>query len=220
MKLKYNSYNDLTIDVFYKLNEALKEEDGLERQIKVVSILSDIPENELLKKDLSVFNEFSNQLLWLQEKPNVPTVNKNYRINIEGFGECKICELTKFNISQYIDFQNFYNTSENNPEQLISTFLVPINKEYGDDYDVFAYQNAIRNNMNILEARSLCFFILQKFHRSINNTLTYSILMMKMRLLITWNKMKRQAIKEQIQIMKTQKELLKIQLNSISILCA
>lgn len=204
MEIKYKSYKELPIKKFFELEDYINNtDDELVKLVSVLSVLCDTDEDTISNLEIGEINELKNQLGWLSESPNIQKNFKSKTIELPVFGKCVIdTDLRKFTISQYIDFQTFWNKMNTNPEMLLSVFVIPKGKKYADGYDTAELIDVISNNIDIITAREMSFFILKRLVNSIVNTLIFLESQMKMKRVLTMNKQKKQLIMEKIEEIK------------------
>ena len=178
-----DNYNKLTIGKYQEVLEAIRDyEDEHERNTALIAVLSDQEPDEVLNLSLSEYKKRVDGLRFLLEEPVQAPIKNRYRI---GDMELDLCaDLSKLTAGQYIDYQTFIKDVENNMVELLSVFLIPKGKKYGD-YDMGEVHEAIRKNLSICDALGLSAFFLALSQALIESTLTSLIRRMK--------KMKRKA---------------------------
>lgn len=180
------TYYDLSIDKYLQMKKVLEEcmeEDELETQVKLLCILYECSEDELLDLPLDEYKKKVSELSFLSEP--VQTNSKCPKsIIIDGVTyECEY-DIKKFTAGQYIDYQSliksndFYSVIPN----LLAVFFIPKGKDYGKDYDIMEVAEKIRYNVSIGLALDVCFFFRKKSLRSIRRMLDYLELMMKIQM--------------------------------------
>lgn len=180
-KLIKNSWNDITINDYQHIVEIAQDESlsETEKNIEVLSILIDVPSEELYQIEISELQDLIDKIDWM----NKFDFDKDVKFNTINIGKynCKVnVDLQKFTIAQYVDFQTYYSKgTDKNLVEIISCFLVPLKCKYADGYDVLDLQNEIKNNMNIKIANSIMFFFAKKSLISINNMLQSSLPILK-----------------------------------------
>lgn len=178
-----DNYNKLTIGKYQEVLEAIRDyEDEHERNTALIAVLSDQEPDEVLNLSLSEYKARVDGLRFLLEEPVQAPIKNRYRI---GDMELDLCaDLSKLTAGQYIDYQTFIKDVEKNMVELLSVFLIPKGKKYGD-YDMGEVHEAIRENLSICDALGLSAFFLALSQALIESTLTSLIRRMK--------KMKRKA---------------------------
>lgn len=178
-----DNYNKLTIGKYQEVLEAIRDyEDEHERNTALIAVLSDQEPDEVLNLSLTEYKARVDSLRFLLESPVKAPIKNRYRI---GNMELDLCaDLSKLTAGQYIDYQTFIKDVEKNMVELLSVFLIPKGKKYGD-YDMGEVHEAIRENLSICDALGLSAFFLALSQALIESTLTSLIRRMK--------KMKRKA---------------------------
>lgn len=160
------SWNECGIEKFYQIDDVVKDTElsQMERNIKLISLLLEIPEQDVYAMDMTTFNNNIQKLQWV----NNFDFNKKWApssIIINGVKYNVVTKTKKLSIGQYIDFQTFWQRKDirNYIGNLLACFVIPENKKYGEDYDPSELAIIIKDNLDIVTAYSLLFFSLKKF---------------------------------------------------------
>lgn len=160
MKLKYNDWSDISIKKFDEINNILSninnvnEDEALEININLLSILCDVSVEEIEDLPLTEFSKLVKQTEFLKEMPKVD-IKDNYVINGKKYVLC--ANVSKMTTAQYIDYQTLVKNADKNVKELLSVFLIPKGKKYGE-YDLEEVMNDIYNYFPIADARAVSFF--------------------------------------------------------------
>ena len=149
-------WNDVTLGTWMRMNEITARENEIERIVGFVALFNNMTEDEVLALPLDKFKEYMAQMGWMNTPPDIEQPKKEYVINGHTY------ELTmnfhKLTTAQYIDFQSY--TKSEDYSQMLSVFLIPKGKKYGDGYDVFEVQQDLKQ-MPVQEVLGLMgFFII------------------------------------------------------------
>lgn len=174
-----NNYNDLPVGKYKQLVEVAKRgniaED--EQNIAIVSILADMTEEEVERMPYVEMRALFAQAGFLYEQPKEEKVKRSYQV---GRFDCEVvAKPEKLTTAQYTDFKQLASMADENPEVVLSVFLVPRGKTYCDGYDIEELQQEIRDHLPIGAGLAILAFFLRKLHRSIESTLIYSASLMK-----------------------------------------
>lgn len=165
-----DSYDKMTIDMFYKIKDIMSEgEWGIDTQVRLVAILNNMEENDVLDLPLDRYSELVEGLAFLYEMPKAKKRRRVSSIMLDGERYNLFADVSKMSTGQYIDYQTYL---ENNLgfEYVLSTLLIPEGKRYGD-YEVRAVIDAIREFMDIQTAYDVCFFFRKRLLSSIRDFL-------------------------------------------------
>lgn len=160
IKLKYNKWGDISIKKFDEINNILShinnvnEDEALEININLLSILCDVSVEEIEDLPLTEFSKLVKQTEFLKEMPKVD-IKDNYVINGKKYVLC--ANVSKMTTAQYIDYQTLVKNADKNVKELLSVFLIPKGKKYGE-YDLEEVMNDIYNYFPIADARAVSFF--------------------------------------------------------------
>lgn len=152
------SYKELPLGKWEEIYKLKNEEDNELSQIKLLSILSDMTENEILDLPLNEFKSLNNLSIFLLEPPLKKQVETEYLLG-ENIYEV-ISNPNDLIVSQFIDYQTFVKDVDKYLVELIGVFLVPKGKKYNTDYDIRDAHEDIRKYLSIEDAISLSAFFL------------------------------------------------------------
>ena len=173
------SYKDLTLDKYLALRNIDVEQEEIDIQSQMLAVLNDCTVDEILDLKLDEYHRLVGQMNFLLNEPNpikkVPneiTINKNkYEV---------IKDARSMTAGQFIDYQNYIkdiNSTEKNLPLLMTCFLIPKGKKYGD-YD-FVEVAKDMGQLPIELVLGLAGFFFRKSQKLISNTLTYLDWMVK-----------------------------------------
>lgn len=189
-----DSYKSLPIGDYQKIL-ALCKDDGLEeldRQVKILSILTGIGEDEILDLPIQEFKVMTSRMGFLERDlpTEVTRLEESYRIG--RFDLVPVIDMRKISTAQYIDFQSFHQAGfEEHFVEILSCILIPKGRKYNQDYDIIEVQDAIRRDLNVHDGASIYAFFMFSCRESIKDILTFSLQETK--------KIKDKAKKEKIQ---------------------
>ena len=142
-----------------------------EKNLRVASMLADIPYDEFLAMPLSKTQEYMDGIEFLKEP--IPTVRARKHYEINGNKYWLLKNPNEMTVSQYIDFKNISDQGfETHIPELLAIMLIPEGKGYNDDYDTDQVRNDIME-MSVVEALGVAGFFIKRFQRSIRRSLTY-----------------------------------------------
>ena len=159
------SYSEMSIEKYYELRDNMSEElEPLDFQVRLLSILCDMSEDEILNLPLDKYAEYVVDMAFIDELPKPRNMFSSI-IKINGVKYKLLKDVNNMTAGQYIDFQSYL---ENNlgVEYILSTILIPEGKSYGE-YDVAPVIDDIRKYLDIQTAVSIRFF----FHKKLLNTI-------------------------------------------------
>ena len=168
------NWDTISISKYYDIMDVLNDEvdDDITKNVKLVSIMLDKDESEIWDMDLTEAGEYISRLQFLN-KFDIPK-NPNMKFNLPGYNLEVMKDVTKINVAQYVDFQNFVKMPlREGLDKLLSIFLIPSGHKYNDGYDIIDLQKVIRENMSFRVAEGLLSFFLQEYGRLLIHSLTY-----------------------------------------------
>lgn len=174
-----NNYKDLTIAKYQQLLSIdWNDMDEVDRQVTMISILSDKDEDEILNLPLTEYTKLAAQTEFLLKEPDVKKRKPN-KIRINGKEYEVLKEVKDMTAGQYIDYQQYLSLNDINKflPNILSCFIIPKGKKYGE-YNIDGVINDIKD-MSVEEALSIASFFTKKFRTSIEAILLYSRWMLK-----------------------------------------
>lgn len=131
-----SNWNELPISKFLEIGDVDKDMNPVEQQTAIISILTDIPEDDLMNLPINEYTKLSKKIQFLYHQPKaVPSCPERLTINQHRYEIKK--DVRKWTTAQYIDYQAYaQDTSLNNIPQLLTVALIPIGHKYNDGYDL------------------------------------------------------------------------------------
>lgn len=169
------SYKDLTINKFNEINE-LRGLDASDDDIyiKMIAILDDKTEDEVLAMPLDEFAEKRRKLNFLAKKPNtISILPKSLTINGKKYKLAK--DAFHLNAGQYIDYKSYIKDADrfyDNLPKILTVFIIPDGCSYGDGYDTDELADELAEHIGIELAISISNFFFRLFQCYINRILT------------------------------------------------
>ena len=172
------SYRELPLGDYQDILALCKDKslEELDRQVKILSILTKVDEDTLLNLPIQEFKVLTSRMGFLEKDlpTKVTRLEKSYKIG--KFELVPVTDMRKVITAQYIDFQSFHQAGfEDHFVEILSCLLVPKGKKYNQDYDIIEVQDAIRRNLNVHDAASLYAFFIFSCRESIKDMLTFSL---------------------------------------------
>lgn len=167
-----DNYNDLTVGKYQEIRALLNGEvvDEYSTNIQLVSILSDMTEDEVLSLELTQYKALNQKLSFLLQEPPKRMIANVYKIG--GYELETMLAIDKMSVAQYVDYQTFVKDTDKFLVEMLSIFLIPKGHKYNEGYDIIEVQKAIRDNLSIVDAMSLSAFFLLWSQSLMKATLT------------------------------------------------
>ena len=177
MDIVYKKWTDISIKLFYEINDILidKTTSDIEKKISLIALLSNTDESQVRDMSLTDFNKCLTDIEWL----NSPNFNRDTNIKtleIDGKKYNIVRKLKNITIAQYIDFQTFWQKKDlkHYTGNLLACFILPsTSKKYAEDYDPLELADLLNNNLDIVTAQSLLFFFLKQYLTLMVSSFTY-----------------------------------------------
>ena len=167
-----DNYKSLPLGKYLDICQVCKDEslEEIERQVKILSILSDMTEEEILHLPIPKYKEMVVASRFLEDVDK----NRHKAARLYIVGNWKLLptmDYRKMETAQYVDFQTFAPMVETHMAELLSCLLVPVGCRYNDGYDILEVQQALKDNLSVTDALSLSAFFLTKFKNLITDSL-------------------------------------------------
>lgn len=189
LEFKYKNVGELPIYKFIEFNNIVNDDtlDNIFKEISALAIFCDVPEDTIYKLTQQEAAKYIAIMHENIEKYNKLSKNGNYTKRpkklILNSNEYKIdYNVNKLNMAQYVDFQMIIANAEdhvNNIVDLLSIFVIPKGKKYGEDYNMDAVKEDIQT-LQMETALSITFFLKKKLENLILDRLFYTRMMIKM----------------------------------------
>lgn len=180
IKLKYDNWSKITIDVYERLKtintEPTTEEETFDANVKLLSILCDCSEDDIINLPLLDFTILMGKTEFLKTMPKYNLQDK-YIIGDKMFDVVQ--SVKKMSTAQFIDFQTLVKNKDENTANILACFIIPHGKKYGEDYDIMEVAEFLKHNLDIARARSILFFFTLQYQALQTATLDYSIRQMR-----------------------------------------
>lgn len=191
-----DSYDKLTIGKYRELIK-LEKEDDMTYGLQILSVLSDISEDDLMNMPLDEFSSMMAKTKFLYkeiEKLDYNHLGKTLTINGKKYEIIKSAR--KMTAGQYIDYKN-YISNENLMDVLpyiMTVFVIPKGHKYCDDYDAEDLANEFNEYMDIKTALCISDFFRHQSALWIQSSMLYLEWTMKR----TLKREKNQEMKEKL----------------------
>ena len=167
-------WDNITIEKYYEIKDILDDEtdDDITKNVKLVAVITGKDENDVWNMDMAEAGEYISRLQFLNkfELPKTP----NMKIKLPNYDLVVIKDLTKINVAQYVDFQNFVKMPmKEGMEKILSIFLIPEGCKYNDGYDIIDLQKEIRENLSFRVGEGLLSFFIEKYGKLLIHSLVY-----------------------------------------------
>lgn len=175
-----DSFNKLTLGKYDEIKTISQDEtlEEVDRVVGIISVLTDVSEEEILHLPIHEFTELSSKIGFLSSEGfQGQRMAKQYKV-----GEWELIPVTdyrKLETCQYIDFKTYAGDLDNHLVELLSVLLVPKGHRYNEGYDILEVQQAIRDGMTVTDGISVVSFFLTLFKGLIKDSLDYSREMVK-----------------------------------------
>lgn len=170
IELKYKSWNDINIKTFNKLNniklEDYDDDSMLNANVKLLSILCDVSEEEIESLSLNEFGKLVKEMAFIEKPLPQTNIKMLYRINDKVYH--LNTNIKKMTTAQYIDFQTLYKQDKSNVAKILACFMIPKGKKYGE-YDIDDVVKELNEYFSIVEAETIMFFFAESYQKLITN---------------------------------------------------
>lgn len=170
-----DNYDRLLLGQHQSIVAISKDEklEDLDRQVKILSILSGLSEDEVLHLPIAEYKEMVRKSRFLEEPAvRLRPLGRHYQVG--DFDLCPVTDYRKLETAQYVDFQTYAPQMDEHPVEFLSIILVPKGHRYNEGYDILEVQEALRKNMSVAEGATITAFFLTLCSKSIRDSLNTS----------------------------------------------
>ena len=195
-----NGWDEVSIDLWEEIQDILRDEetDAIDKNVKLVGLLYDIPDEDAYDKPLQEFSEMLDGIGWLGKEPKVPAPAPAYLIN----GTKYIVNLNpqKILTAQYIDYQSADKDMNHNLPGILACIMVPEGHTYNDGgYDMEKVKKDIRDCFRVVHALSITRFFFQQYITLTQRSLQSLTRILRKEMKKEKNPEKKSKIQEQIE---------------------
>lgn len=197
MELKKKSFKDINLKEYKKIVEINNREldSNLEKDIAVLSVLLGVEESEVYNLSIVELRSLIEQINWVYQYDFKPTGKLVNKLKIDGIEYTVNPDINSFTVSQYMDFQNFWDKRNERMGNLLAVFIIPKGKKYNEGYDVIELADRLEEIFTLDDWNNVCFFFLKNYLTSIKASLLYSDWQMRKMQRKEKNSQKKQEIK-------------------------
>lgn len=163
-ELKIKSWNECPIGVYRQLVEIEKDPalGEYERAVAKCAVLCGCDEQEIWDLPMAEASKLFERTAWTGSF-DFDRKLKFKKLKV-GKYTCRVnANMQEFTVGQYFDFTSYWNADRgDNLENLLTVFLIPEGKKYGQDYDIADLKEEITWNLPLPVAQSVCFFFLKE----------------------------------------------------------
>lgn len=160
------SYETLPLGKYEAIQALAGEKDA---DLDVIGILADLTEDELLNMPLTQYAQLRDDAAFLFHEPKGHKLAKRYKLTT-----CEVIPCTNernLTTAQYIDFKELIKTDHSTAD-LLSVFLIPEGKTYGEGYDIVELRKDIADSLCCLDAIALVEVFMTRLGRLMRVSLT------------------------------------------------
>lgn len=159
-----NSWDDITLSELERislLNEIKLPEDL--KAVELISILSDIPTDEIMKISATDLMKIYTELGFLSTDIPKKVINPIWKF--DGNEYYHVLNPQEITTAQFLDYKIILQRKDIDKQlaRLIACFTIPKGCKYSQDYDNEELVNLIYEHMTVVEASSLVDFFTQQF---------------------------------------------------------
>lgn len=169
IRLKYNSWDEVSIEKYEELLKASDVEDDLQRTINILAVLTDEKPQDIENINLEELNALTRNTKWVNEF-DFDKSDKPKAFKMEGIEYNVTRRVPDMTVAQYADFQAYFGKTTD-MEILLSIFVIPKGHKYGEGYDMEDLQRSLRKFMPITTANSIIYFFLKGSLNLLSSTL-------------------------------------------------
>lgn len=166
-----DSYDKLTLGKWLQLKDIDLEQEEIDVQVDILSILSDMTPDELMNLPIPEYSKMVQGSMFLSVEPKIMKKLPNkFKIGDREFNI--LAKPEEMTAGQYIDYQAYL--KEDDIAHILTIFVIPKGEKYGDTSTEELAQ-LFKDNMPITLALSIARFFFQRFLALTHATVDYLI---------------------------------------------
>lgn len=151
-----------------------KDIDDVERQARVIAILTGRHPEDILNLPLAEYRSLSERSAFLLKVPEHVGGRAAQVYRVGPWELVPVADESKITVAQYVDFQQFC-ADPGHIVELLSVLMVPKGHGYNQGYDIAEVQKAIREDMSVEEVLRVAGFFTMRFAGLIRDSLDSSV---------------------------------------------
>lgn len=174
-----DTFDKMSLRVFFDVEDITQSDmDLLDKEVNLIALLSGMSPDDVLALPLAEFSKMTSNLQFITGMPNRVVPKTKYKLNGRIYEV--MYDADNMNVAQYVDYAS-YSKLEDGRERLIgllSVFLIPKGKKYGDGYDMKVVKEDVLD-MSVVEVWSMSAFFLDWSKALTKVTQTYLVKKLK-----------------------------------------
>ena len=183
---KFN-WNNISINQYYAILDILEDKslDGFNKNINICAVLTGESPEYFKLLSIEEASIYFSKLGFLNSPPRITTPPNTYNITYQGQPlKLKLSDIEHLTVSQFVDWNTLISTISDPSNikslrdiigNLLSIFLVPVNKQYSTGYDIDYLQEILLDQISFGTAQSILNFLLTKYLRLLKVSLRYLV---------------------------------------------
>lgn len=170
-----NDWKEVSISEWKQLKEIAESDmEPLEKNVETIAVLEGVPAKQVWAMPMYKIQQITNTMGWMEnfnfdKKANLT----NAKIKIDGQKYVITPDLNKLSVAAYADFQFYMKNRDENMGLILTCFIVPIGKDYGDGYDVQELAQLFENSLSIVFWNEVFFSLIKNSLYSIKASEIY-----------------------------------------------
>lgn len=199
MELVKHSWKDINLKEYKKILEIVnrKLDSDLEKDIAILAVLLNVEEDTLYDLNIAELKKLLNQMSWIRNEKYTYTnkIKKMNKIVIDGKEYIVNPNINSFSVSQYMDFQNFWEKRNERMGNLLAVFIIPKGCKYNEGYDVIELADKLETVFTLDDWNDVCFFFMKNYQNSIKASIIFSVWQIKKMIWKTKDKIMKEELK-------------------------
>ena len=171
-----DNYRQLTLGMYSEILAINKEDlPDIDRQVRILSVLTGATEEELLDLPIAEYSNLARKATFLKRPLEDLQTKVAHKYICGDFELVPTKDLRSITTAQYIDYKTLAEKEDGDIAEKLGCILIPKGKKYNKGYDILEVHEAIRADMSVADALTLCAFFLTKYTDLIKASLISSI---------------------------------------------
>lgn len=167
------SWDNISGDKYWKIVDILNDDgiDDITKHAELISIIEGLEIDTVMNMPIHISTQKIQQLTFLNSF-DVKEVRNVHSLGLNGTSYTILDNISKMNVSQFIDYQNFVRLPFRDAyDKILSVFVIPKGCSYNEGYDITEVQRIIREDISWRLVQGLLSFLLRQYTKSFYRSL-------------------------------------------------
>ena len=144
------SWNEVSISEWKAIKEIVESDmEPLEKNVETIAVLEGLTPNQVWAMPMYKIQQITNTMGWMENFEFNQKARLD-RVKIDGQVYDITTDLNRLTVAAYSDFQFYMENRDENMGLILTCFIIPKGKEYGEGYDVKELAKLFEDKLSIV----------------------------------------------------------------------